>query len=71
MSDVLSCSFEDSSLCGYSQVSTDQFDWTLKAGSTTTVGTGPISDHTYGTNRGEFDIIIVIYSSSPDSCFTV
>lgn len=61
ITDVLSCSFEDSSLCEYGQDSTDQFDWTMKAGSTSTVGTGPMNDHTYGTNQGVFVQMIYLW----------
>lgn len=51
--DPLSCDFEDHQLCGYQQDQTDQYDWTRKAGTTSTVGSGPTNDHTYGTSRGE------------------
>lgn len=44
----MDCSF-DLGLCGYSQVQTDNFDWSLTDISTPTVGTGPDRDHTSGT----------------------
>lgn len=46
------CGFESRSICGYKQDTTDQFNWTWKSGRTSTVGTGPTNDHTYGTSRG-------------------
>ncbi|XP_025085553.1 MAM and LDL-receptor class A domain-containing protein 1-like [Pomacea canaliculata] len=44
----MDCSF-DLGLCGYSQVQTDNFDWSLTDISTPTEGTGPDRDHTSGT----------------------
>ncbi|XP_035827621.1 MAM and LDL-receptor class A domain-containing protein 1-like [Aplysia californica] len=55
------CDFEND-LCGFSQDLYDDFDWTRKAGSTDSVGTGPSSDHTYGTSIGHY---IYIEASSP------
>lgn len=46
------CDFE-LGLCGYTQVKTDVFDWSRSIGGTSSSGTGPSSDHTYGTNRGK------------------
>lgn len=48
----VSCDFEDQNICGYSQDTTDQFDWTRQKGHTGTVSTGPSADHTYGTASG-------------------
>lgn len=44
----LSCSFEPLSagLCGLQQLQSDDFDWTLKSGSTPSSQTGPTNDHT-------------------------
>nr|XP_054770411.1 MAM and LDL-receptor class A domain-containing protein 1-like [Lytechinus pictus] len=42
------CNF-DSGFCGWTQDSTDYFDWTLRSGSTPSVNTGPSSDHTTGS----------------------
>lgn len=39
-------------MCGWTQDKTDQFDWTPKAGHTTSSGTGPSADHTSGTATG-------------------
>ncbi|WAR02788.1 MLRP1-like protein, partial [Mya arenaria] len=48
------CDFEQSSICGFTQVhgSQDQFDWTWDAQGTQSGGTGPQTDHTLGTARG-------------------
>ena len=32
----------------------DQFDWTRSYGSTDSVGTGPLYDHTTGSNYGKY-----------------
>lgn len=61
------CDFEGSHAdsgyyCGYTQDSTDQFDWQLHSGTTGTSGTGPLYDHTYGTRNGHY---VFIESSSP------
>ena len=61
------CDFEDSLagtgyLCGYSQDSMDDFDWSLHSGTTGTTSTGPVYDHTYSTRRGHY---VFIESSSP------
>ncbi|TNN43358.1 IgGFc-binding protein [Liparis tanakae] len=41
----MDCSF-DSSLCSWSQMVTDAFDWTRRSGSTPTLMTGPSAGHT-------------------------
>lgn len=48
----IQCTFESPNLCGWTQDTTDQFDWTPKAGHTTSSGTGPSADHTSGTATG-------------------
>ncbi|XP_035665473.1 MAM and LDL-receptor class A domain-containing protein 1-like [Branchiostoma floridae] len=42
------CDF-DTTLCGYQQDNTDDFDWTRQQGSTATTNTGPSFDHTTGS----------------------
>jgi len=44
-SDIVHCNFE-TDLCGLTQDSHDDFDWTRKSGSTSTSHTGPLADHT-------------------------
>ncbi|XP_033751998.1 MAM and LDL-receptor class A domain-containing protein 1-like [Pecten maximus] len=56
------CTFEDVHICGYTQDSTDTFDWTRHSGATNSAGTGPTNDHTYKTSRGHY---MYIETSSP------
>ncbi|CAL1541287.1 unnamed protein product [Lymnaea stagnalis] len=55
------CTFE-TDMCGYTQDTTDNFDWTRHRGGTTTSNTGPASDHTLQTNAGYY---IYVDSSAP------
>jgi len=50
---IRSCDFE-ANVCGYTQDTTDNFDWTQTNRGTSTTGTGPSSDHTYGTSNGHY-----------------
>ena len=53
------CSFEASDICGYKQdFATDDFDWERSSGPTTSISTGPVADHTYGTLYGKSYVII-------------
>ena len=45
------CTFERS-LCRWTQLSDDDFDWTRNQGSTASYGTGPMFDHTLGSAAG-------------------
>ena len=52
------CTFEyfvgsPSSICGWSQDGSDNFDWTRASRRTASYGTGPSFDHTYGTKQGK------------------
>jgi hypothetical protein len=47
------CSFEDASICNFTQEGSDVFDWTGGRGATASSNTGPSTDHTYGTNQGK------------------
>uniref|UniRef100_A0A8C5MKX6 MAM and LDL receptor class A domain containing 1 n=1 Tax=Leptobrachium leishanense TaxID=445787 RepID=A0A8C5MKX6_9ANUR len=49
----LQCNFEDG-LCNWVQDIEDDFDWTMIQGSTPTLDTGPMKDHTFGTAKGHF-----------------
>lgn len=53
---MLSCDFENSNLCGYTNSAGDDFDWTRNTGSTRSGGTGPFADHTLGTRAGKIFI---------------
>ncbi|KAK7478855.1 hypothetical protein BaRGS_00029954, partial [Batillaria attramentaria] len=44
-----SCDFELPTICGYTQETGDDFDWTRHRGRTASSSTGPTGDHTTGT----------------------
>ena len=46
------CDFENG-LCTLKQGSGDTFDWNRARGKTTSIGTGPQTDHTFGTAEGK------------------
>ena len=50
------CDFEQKDMCGWTNVvdNSDDFDWTLHHGSTSTAGTGPSVDHTTNSSSGYF-----------------
>ncbi|XP_072041371.1 uncharacterized protein [Amphiura filiformis] len=56
------CTFSDDNppLCGYTQATDDDFDWTRHSGSTPSLHTGPTGDHTTGTGH-----YIYIEASAP------
>ncbi|XP_066300036.1 MAM and LDL-receptor class A domain-containing protein 1-like [Branchiostoma lanceolatum] len=56
------CTFDDAGLCGYTQDTQDDFDWTQASGTTGSSGTGPDNDHTTGTDAGMY---MYIEASSP------
>ena len=47
------CDFDSGTLCGWTQASDDQFDWTVHQKNTGTSQTGPSYDHTTGSNNGK------------------
>ncbi|XP_041817770.1 MAM and LDL-receptor class A domain-containing protein 1 [Chelmon rostratus] len=57
------CSFEFD-LCSWRQCQQDDFDWLIKAGSTPTFGTGPLSDHTLRDSSGHY---LYLESSFPQT----
>uniref|UniRef100_A0A4X2LXR5 MAM and LDL receptor class A domain containing 1 n=1 Tax=Vombatus ursinus TaxID=29139 RepID=A0A4X2LXR5_VOMUR len=57
----LHCDFENG-LCNWEQDEEDDFDWTRNQGSTSTLNTGPMKDHTLGTIKGHY---LYIESSEP------
>ena len=65
LSQPLDENFDDMTTIGtgndWSQDSNDEFDWSLRTGSTPTASTGPSSDHTSGTGK-----YIYVESSSPN-----
>ena len=50
---VATCDFE-SGVCGWMQLTSDDFDWTRKRGSTPSSNTGPTVDHTLKTTTGTY-----------------
>ena len=50
------CSF-DFDLCGWTQDTTDDFDWTRNSNATSSRGTGPSKDHTDGAVTGHYVFI--------------
>ncbi|XP_070566390.1 MAM and LDL-receptor class A domain-containing protein 1-like [Ptychodera flava] len=58
----IDCDFEDDHICGYSQDSSDDFDWSRGSGDTLSNNTGPSYDHTFGTDKGHY---MYIEASSP------
>ena len=59
---VAECSFEEADLCGWSNIGGDNFDWTRDNAGTSSLGTGPRIDHTYGTAAGMLNLYIDIIS---------
>lgn len=49
------CNFEQG-LCGFSNLLSDEFDWSRGQGSTTSRFTGPSSDHTTDSGSGGFNL---------------
>lgn len=47
----VACTF-DTDKCGWTQSTSDDFDWTQRSGSTASSGTGPTNDHTTNTRSG-------------------
>ncbi|XP_076347182.1 MAM and LDL-receptor class A domain-containing protein 1-like [Tachypleus tridentatus] len=51
------CDFETEDICGYRTECPDYICWQRIQGRTQTKGTGPTSDHTYGTNEGHYMVV--------------
>jgi hypothetical protein len=58
----MGCDFEQEDLCGWSQDTTDDFDWLWNKGETPTIMTGPSNDHTTNSSEGHY---LFMESSSP------
>lgn len=52
----MECSFEETNpiMCGWTNAKDDQFDWSIGQGKTSSVNTGPSTDHTYNDDKGMF-----------------
>ena len=48
------CSFEETNplYCGWTNRKSDQFDWSLGQGRTSSINTGPSNDHTFNNALG-------------------
>ncbi|XP_067655508.1 uncharacterized protein [Haliotis asinina] len=57
---TMECDFEEEGICGWSQDTFDDFEWTRMSGTTPTMSTGPPGDHTTGSG-----FYLFIESSSP------
>lgn len=86
------CDFESGSwsdgsqgMCGWTQSSADNFDWSIGSGNTPSVKTGPRADHTLNTSAGHYlyietsyprksgekaDIVSKPYAATSGQCFT-
>ena len=47
------CDFEDPTQCGFRNDQSLDLQWGLNNGRTSSYGTGPKNDHTYGTSSGK------------------
>lgn len=46
------CDFEYGDMCTWYNSDQDDFDWEMISGGTESTGTGPLSDHTTNSSRG-------------------
>ncbi|XP_078483559.1 MAM and LDL-receptor class A domain-containing protein 1-like isoform X2 [Ciona intestinalis] len=51
---IHSCDFQDPSICSFTQDNTDDFNWSRRKGATSSVNTGPTTDHTYQSDEGYY-----------------
>lgn len=59
--DNLTCDFETSQVCGFTQDTTDDFDFWWHAGSTQSTSTGPRTDNTFKNASGRLKGMAVAY----------
>ncbi|XP_060597143.1 MAM and LDL-receptor class A domain-containing protein 1-like [Ruditapes philippinarum] len=57
------CTFDNGDYCGWTQPSTDDFDWTIHSGPTQSDNTGPLTDHTQSSSGSH--MYLYIETSSP------
>ncbi|XP_025084904.1 MAM and LDL-receptor class A domain-containing protein 1-like [Pomacea canaliculata] len=48
------CDFEQGGICSWTQSNRDDFDWLVNSGEMGSLDSGPASDHTTGTQSGEY-----------------
>jgi hypothetical protein len=65
------CDFESQTICGWTQDKNDDFDWSWDSNGTPTTGTGPSTDHTYGTRNGKVPFINMrlLFMKNSSSCY--
>ncbi|XP_033121815.1 MAM and LDL-receptor class A domain-containing protein 1-like [Anneissia japonica] len=61
----ISCSFEEVELCGYVQDKDDELDWGWKNEATSTLGTGPSTDHTSMDGLGFYLYVTMTNQQAP------
>ncbi len=49
------CTFEDQTLCGWTQVQSDDFDWRVRDGNEVDTFGGPVFDHTATNPPGKVE----------------
>ncbi|KAK3083765.1 hypothetical protein FSP39_002807 [Pinctada imbricata] len=66
LASVFSCDFEDNAtLCGFTQDTKDDFDWTRQYGQTPSQSTGPLTDHTFNNQYNSHGHYMYTEASSP------
>nr|XP_039272221.1 MAM and LDL-receptor class A domain-containing protein 2-like [Styela clava] len=60
------CQFDDKTICGFTQNTDDDFEWTRTYSGTGGTGTGPTFDHTYGTIYGLYMYIETYFKAPGD-----
>lgn len=60
------CTFDSRSFCTWTNLKSDDFDWTLGHQGTLSRGTGPSNDHSYGTSKGYYTFIETSSPRSPN-----
>lgn len=58
------CAFEEDDICGFEQMTDDNFDWAKHRGESATRKTGPSGDHTTGT--GKRDLVHWLIKTLPN-----
>ena len=57
-----SCSFESPDLCGWTDVSSGEYQWLRNWGATPSRKTGPKNDHTCGNYSCKLDRVVCMFS---------
>lgn len=54
---ICRCDFDEGNKCQWSDLTDDQFDWSMRKGATYSIGTGPLADHTTYSSVGSYTYI--------------